>query len=161
MNAADVLKYGHGTFIKSLDGVPQSEWGTGGVCGVWSVKDIIGHIGYTEIMLVEVLSMMLDPNADTPLLRQYGELGPRKMNDFHADLRQNWTNQQVLDEYNDAYHRVAELVTQIPAERWSQVGTLPWYGAEYSLDDFIVYTYYGHKREHSAQINVFKDSLAS
>jgi hypothetical protein len=40
-------------------------------------------------------------------------------------------------------------------------GTLPWYGPEYALDDFIVYSYYGHKREHSAQINVFRDQLAS
>jgi hypothetical protein len=30
---------------------------------------------------------------------------------------------------------------------------------EYSLDDYIVYSSYGHKREHGAQINVFKDTL--
>jgi hypothetical protein len=28
---------------------------------------------------------------------------------------------------------------------------------EYALDDYIVYAYYGHKREHSAQIAVFRD----
>ncbi len=38
-------------------------------------------------------------------------------------------------------------------------GTLPWYGMEYALDDFIVYTFYGHKREHSAQIAAFGDLL--
>jgi hypothetical protein len=27
------------------------------------------------------------------------------------------------------------------------------------LDDFIVYTYYGHKREHAAQIAAFRDRL--
>ena len=48
---------------------------------------------------------------------------------------------------------------RIPPDTWRQNGTLPWYGAEYSLDDFIVYTFYGHKREHTAQINVFKDTL--
>ena len=26
-------------------------------------------------------------------------------------------------------------------------------------DDFIVYSFYGHKREHMAQVNVFKDTL--
>ena len=30
---------------------------------------------------------------------------------------------------------------------------------DYSLDDFLVYSYYGHKGEHGAQINVFKDVL--
>ena len=38
-----------------------------------------------------------------------------------------------------------------------QSGTLPWYGMEYALDDFLVYIYYGHKREHSAQIAAFRD----
>jgi len=30
---------------------------------------------------------------------------------------------------------------------------------DYALDDFIVYTNYGHKREHSAQIAAFRDGL--
>ena len=38
-------------------------------------------------------------------------------------------------------------------------GTLPWYGPEYDLEDFIAYTFYGHKREHMAQVNVFLDTL--
>ena len=46
-----------------------------------------------------------------------------------------------------------------PAEH--QAGTLPWYGMAYSLDDVLVYMYYGHKREHSAQIAAFRDRLDS
>jgi hypothetical protein len=49
------------------------------------------------------------------------------------------------------------LITGISAEMRQRPGTLPWYGMEYALDDFIVYQYYGHKREHMAQVNVFKD----
>ena len=40
-----------------------------------------------------------------------------------------------------------------------EVGTLPWDGEDYALDDFLVYGYYGHKREHSAQIAAFRDRL--
>ena len=29
----------------------------------------------------------------------------------------------------------------------------PWYGPEYSLDDLVVYTMYGHKREHDPQLS--------
>jgi len=29
----------------------------------------------------------------------------------------------------------------------------------YALDDVIVYMYYGHKREHNAQIAAFRDRL--
>ena len=30
----------------------------------------------------------------------------------------------------------------------------------YALDDVLVYMYYGHKREHSAQIAAFRDRLS-
>jgi hypothetical protein len=32
------------------------------------------------------------------------------------------------------------------------VGSIPWYGPEYALDDLLVYTMYGHKREHAPQL---------
>ena len=39
------------------------------------------------------------------------------------------------------------------AETWRQIGAIPWYGPEYSLDDFVVYNIYGHKREHDPQLS--------
>ena len=51
------------------------------------------------------------------------------------------------------------MVDTIPSETLRQSGTLPWYGMAYALDDFLVYAYYGHKREHSAQIAAFRDVL--
>jgi hypothetical protein len=41
----------------------------------------------------------------------------------------------------------------IAPEVWREVGTIPWYGAEYSLDDLVVYQQYGHKREHDPQLS--------
>jgi hypothetical protein len=57
------------------------------------------------------------------------------------------------------YEETLRLVQRIDAETLRRPGTLPWYGDAYALDDYIVYQYYGHKREHTAQINVFKDAL--
>jgi hypothetical protein len=67
---------------------------------------------------------------------------------------------EVLDEFNDAHTQVMELSAQIRPERFRHSGTLPWYGMEYALDDFIVYVFYGHKREQSAQIAAFRDLLS-
>ena len=66
---------------------------------------------------------------------------------------------EVLAEFNDAHAQVMSLATQISPELLRQTGTLPWYGMEYALDDFLVYTFYGHKREHSAHIAAFGDRL--
>jgi hypothetical protein len=46
----------------------------------------------------------------------------------------------------------------IPTATLRAPGTIPWYGAEYALDDLIVYFNYGHKREHAGQIGLFRDA---
>ena len=83
-----------------------------------------------------------------------------RFNDAQVALRGSHSFAEVLAEYIGTYEHVAALATQIPAETLRQDGTLPWYGMEYALDDFLVYAFYGHKREHCAQIAVFRDRLA-
>lgn len=158
MNPLDILKYGHSTVLHSLGPIPAGEWDTPDVCGYWSTKDIIGHLAAYELLLVDVLCSFLGP-AETPILDNLKELGGGEFNDFQSSLRHDRPRQEVLDEYLAAHQRVMELAPQIPAETWLQNGTLPWYGREYSLDDYLAYQFYGHKREHTAQIDVFKDLL--
>jgi len=66
---------------------------------------------------------------------------------------------QVQNTENEAHAASMLLIAAIPEETRRQTGTLPWYGMDYSLDDVIVYMYYGHKREHSAQIAAFHDRV--
>src|SRR5215831_3985265 len=155
MNAADILKYGHRTVMRSIDGLPDSAWDTGGVCGVWSVKDIIGHLAAFEHVLVDVLNSFIGgPNTG-----YLGKFETQEFNDSQAALRHDRPFKDVLAEYTDTHEQVRALVPRITPEKWREVGTLPWYGKEYALDDYIVYAFYGHKREHCAQIDKFRDTL--
>jgi hypothetical protein len=158
MNTIDILKYGHQTVLDTLSTVPESEWETAGVCGVWSVKEIIAHLASYEHMLVEVLGGFLE-GGPTPYLAKMGELGPEGFNDDEVALRRDNSIAEVVTEYKETHAQTMALAAQIPSETFRQNGALPWYGAEYDLDDFIVYTFYGHKREHCAQIAVFVDQL--
>ena len=157
MNASDILMYGHGTVLQTIEGLPESAWETPGACGVWSVKDIIAHLTSYEHVLVDVLSAFVG-GGPTPYLNKYTDPGGQ-FNDSEVELRKGKTVREVLGEYNDTHEQVRSLVARIPVETFRQTGTLPWYGMEYALDDFIVYTQYGHKREHSAQIAAFRDHL--
>jgi hypothetical protein len=156
MNAIDILKYGHFTFLASLEGLSDAEIEQGGVCGVWSTKNIIAHLASYEHVLVEVLQAFLGGGA-TPYMEQYAR--GLEFNDLQVDARKDKSVAETLDEYKTLQAKTMEMVAQIPFETLRQAGTLPWYGMEYALDDFIVYAMYGHKREHSAQILVFRDTL--
>jgi uncharacterized damage-inducible protein DinB len=158
MNAVDILKYGQLTVLQTIDGFPESAWETPGACGVWSVKNIIAHLASYEHVLVDVLTAFLGDGATTPYLARFTEPGGQ-FNDVEVGQRKERTVREVLGELNDTHAQVMSLVAQIPAETLRRAGTLPWYGMDYALDDFIVYTNYGHKREHSAQIAAFRDRL--
>jgi DinB superfamily len=157
MNAVDILKYGQLTVLRTLEGFPESAWETPGACGAWSVKEIIAHLASYEQVLVDVLTTFLD-SGPTPYLTKFTEQSDQ-FNATEVALRKEKSMREVLGELNETHARVMSLVAQIPRETLREVGTLPWYGREYALDDFLVYTYYGHKREHSAQIAAFRDHL--
>jgi hypothetical protein len=156
MNPQDILKYGHLTVLKTVETFPREQFDTPGAVGYWSVKDVVAHLASYELVLVEVLQNILGP-CPTPLVDEFMADG-QAFNDRQVDvLRKDRTMQQAFDEYRSAYENMAELAKQLPPDAWRQMGILPWYGAEYDLEDFIIYTYYGHKREHSGQIQTWRD----
>ncbi len=157
MNATDILKYSHQTVHQALTSFPETAWEQSGVCGEWSVKDIIAHLASYEQVLVDIVTTFTvkDP---TPALDRFVELGSQ-FNDYEVNKRKEKTMQEVLQEFNEAHSAAMSQLATIPAETLRQTGTLPWYGMDYALDDVIVYMYYGHKREHSAQIAAFQNWL--
>ena len=157
MNAQDILKYGQQTVLQTLESFPEASWETPGACGVWSVKDIIAHLASYERVLVDILTTFTG-GGSTPALNTFLELGGQ-FNDSEVNQRKKKTIQDVLAEFNDTHTQVISLLGSIPPETLRQSETLPWYGQEYALDDVLVYMYYGHKREHSAQIAAFGDRL--
>src|SRR5512143_1640222 len=121
MNAVDILKYGHLTVCKTIDGLPEQDWQTGGVCGYWSVKDIIGHLASFEHVLVEVLSSFLE-GGEMPYLNEMGSVGGQKFNDIESDKRKDIPVGEVLSEYNNIQAQTMGLARRIPAETWTRVG---------------------------------------
>lgn len=165
MNTIDVLKYGHSTVQQAVHDLPDSTWEKAGACGVWSIKDIIAHLTSFEQVLKEVLTGIVEsethtstPSATTPYLTRFSETGVQ-FNDTEVEARQGKTVVEVLAEYDDTHAQVMSLIAQIPEGLHRQMGTLPWYGTQYALDDFIVYAFYGHKREHCGQIVLFRDRI--
>jgi len=158
MNAHDILMYGDRTLRAGLDAVPMNWWTQAGVCGGWSVKDILAHLTSYELCQAEALAGFVQPGP-TPTLDLLREQGS-EFNQRQVDARKDLSPQDVLRAYEDAHARLMEAVSSMPEALLSKVGTIPWYGESYSLDDMLVYNNYGHKREHVAQINVYKDSLA-
>jgi uncharacterized damage-inducible protein DinB len=159
MNARDILFYGNRTVLNTLAAVPAAERETPNVCGWWSTRHIVAHLASFEWLLVDAL-LPFAGGESTGTLARMGDLGGQGFNDYEVAQRKEKTYEDILAEYKAAHARTLEQVEQIPAETLREAGRIPWYGSGYALDDLIVYQYYGHKREHMAQIGVFLDTLA-
>ena len=157
MNSVDILQYGHETVKEAVADLPHQEWQVAGVCGHWSVKEIVDHLASFEQLLVEVLTSLLEEAPPTPTLQRL-LVDEAQFNDDEVARRHDLTVEESWLAYETAHQTADSLLTQIPLEGQRLNGTLPWYGDSYDLEDFLVYTYYGHKREHCAQIDLFRSA---
>ncbi len=148
MNAIDVLTYGQKTILATMGRYLPEDWDRLAL-GVWTAKDLLGHLGAFEVRFADILATFVDAPPTSDLM----SADPRTFNDDQAAIRKDWTIEQVTGEFLDAHERVMTHARAITPERWREVGTIPWYGAEYSLDDLLVYQMYAHKREHDPQLS--------
>jgi hypothetical protein len=159
MNALDILEFGHQTIMDAIAGLPEEDWTLPGVSGDWSVKDVIAHLTSFEHVLIDVLNRTFGSGSSPTLDRWVRD--SQQFNDDEVARRRRGSARDVLAEYKEAHFETINLLIRIPPEALRQEGLLPWYGDGYDLEDFIVYTFYGHKREHGAQIAAFRDRVGA
>ena len=146
-------------FIEAVGKVAPEQWEAPGVCGVWSVRQIVSHLASYELVLLDILSQLLGEPSNGMVARYTAPSGD--FNDQEVAARLNLTPQAALEELTTANTRCLDLLARIPPETLAKPETIPWYGADYAVDDYIVYANYGHKREHTAQIDRFRSTLGA
>ena len=108
MNTVDVLRYGQGTFLQAVESVAETDRDLPGACGIWSVRDLVAHIGSYELVLVDVLQSLAGETG-TPHLDRMISLGPG-FNDAEVDARRERSLPELLEELHDAHAASVRLV---------------------------------------------------
>jgi len=158
MNTKDILEVGHKKVLKSVEGLSKKAWITAGACGVWSVKDIMAHLASYEHSQIDGLQRVL--GKPSPTLDAMDK-GHQEFNDAVIAKAKKLSPDEVLADYTKTFTKLLKLLKELTPQKLAKKGTIPWYGKDYSLEDFFVYQGYGHKREHAAQIFMFRDRLSS
>ena len=153
MNPQDVLRYADRTFRRAIDALEPGDWRRV-VAGVWTPKDVVGHVSAIHLLSVSALAGFAGEEA-SPAAQ--GLADDVDFNMRQAALRAPWPVEQVLTEYAAADSELRRLAKGVDKATWRRVGTIPWYGDEYSLEDLIVYRVYGHVREHATHLGLAID----
>jgi len=152
MNIPTILKHGHENLLTAIARVPSADLTTEGVCGVWSVKDIIAHLASIEHTLAEVLQHHLGRELDTPYFNVMCKLGREGFNTKMTTIHDDQTFDAVLADYKRGYESVQQVLAQMSDELLNQPGLGAYEYDGFSLNTFMVVSIYGHKREHTEQI---------
>jgi hypothetical protein len=155
MHTLDMLEYGHQMLLDTVADVDAALVEVTGVCGGWSIKDIIAHLASFEALALDALAS-LTPYALTPVLDRW-LAAPDVFNDEEVERRRERLLSAILAEYMEYHHMMLDQLIHTSPATLHVTGALAWYGAAYDVEDFLVYTNYAHKREHCAQIAAFLD----
>ena len=153
MNISNLLENSNLMVIQAVDNLNEVDWEIPGVCGEWSVKDIIAHLASYERVVVDVLNTFLGSTPTAYSMRWINQ--PAEFNKAEVEARKYHTAQHVEDEYQDLQVQATSLLAQIPEETISKTGTMPWYKQDCCLADFINMVY-EHTCEHCDQIVAFR-----
>ncbi len=156
MHTLVILKHAHRRIHEVTTALSEPEWGLPGVCGVWSTQQIVAHLTGWAAYFEEFLAPHAGVTLPSPYIEDFKQLGEDGFNAKHGTIAAALSPADVRAAYDMAWERVLAIATRVPPERWVEEGTLAWDPAG-SLDDFVVYAYYGHQYEHAAQIETFHD----
>jgi hypothetical protein len=156
MDLNGLLDYAHGFVIKSTTGLAETNRLEELACGIWSVRDVLGHLCSFKLLTADVVSTF-SGNTDTPYFHEWLTNNPDNFGENQVAARQAVSFETNLAEYNAAHQRLMSLLAQVPEAEIHRPGTLPWYGLQYALDDFLLYTDFGHQIEHGSQLALLRD----
>ena len=101
MNVIDVLMYGQRTVVRTMDRYQPDDWSRIAL-GVWTAKDLLGHLGAFEVRFADVLATFVGAPGESGLL----EADPRTFNDDQAAIRADWPIERIVEEFLTAHERV-------------------------------------------------------
>lgn len=159
MNTKEMLQSGHHFIVNAIEALPEADWYLPGVTGEWSLKDLIAHLASFELVLNESLKALID-NAPAPTAHREAA-DPQAFNETEVARRKGRSARTVWGEYEGTHIANLRLVERVPDESMHVRGSPEWIGEAHDLEDFIAQKILGHKREHGAQIQIFKDQLSA
>ena len=141
-----LLKACRKEFVALLPLLPESEWTTRPVCGVWTMKDLVGHLtawadvgGLAVEQAVEGQPFNLEPISD---FEQWN------LNEAAKRTELPW--QTVWEAYEAAYQKLLDGLDTLTDDALAETITTPW-GSNISLYRWII-IWPLHEREHAIDV---------
>ncbi|MEJ2748865.1 MAG: DinB family protein [Anaerolineae bacterium] len=142
-----VLKAARKEFLALANLIPKAEWTTRPVCGIWTLKDLIGHLADWEKVGIDGLRQLVA--GQTP---EFDELITNfdTWNNAHAAARNDQPWAEVWADFEETRETLLALVDQMGERDWERPFTAPW---DSSINGYFwVNVWAGHDHEHATDV---------
>jgi hypothetical protein len=118
----------------AIAGLPHERWGEPGVCGAWSVKDVLGHVAFWDRYSADVARREAagESTAD--------EVDWQAMNEVDAAAKADWTVAAIRTELAAAHEAVLTAYRALP-----------------TLNEGAIKEDWEHYDEHAAEIRSWRE----
>jgi uncharacterized damage-inducible protein DinB len=141
-----LLKACRKEFVALLPLLPESEWEHYQVCGVWTMKDLVGHLTAWAEVGVAGLAHMLE--GETPNLKPIPDFNAWNME--QAAKRSDLPWDTIWQAYEAAYQTLLSGLDELSDEQLAEEFDTPW-GSHISLYRWLT-IWPLHEREHAIDV---------
>jgi uncharacterized damage-inducible protein DinB len=134
------------TLFESLQGICEADFTTPQVEGVWTIKDLLGHITAWE----DACLIPLERFAEGGLFQSEVIPDHDVWNAAQASRRGEQSLAEILKEMNDVRQGLMAAVDRLNEAQWSQSVVLPW-GEEATIANMLSGLAW-HEEEHTKSI---------
>lgn len=119
-------------FLKTIDNLSQDEMTHPNVEGVWSIKDIIGHLTSWQMLCVQIIEgLQLCKPAVLPYITD-----ENVWNNQQAENKRELSFDRIITDYNTVHQMIIDGVNGLTPEQQSQIIALPW-GEQNNLEGML------------------------
>jgi hypothetical protein len=138
------IRTGRKKLKRALEQVDRTAWEKPGMDGGWSVKDMLAHLAFWESRTLTLYRAVKNNREPSPSLKD------RDIDDVNAEVyteRKAWPLEKVIQDEEQAYQELLELVESVPEEdlfgpyRFALLENRPFY-------EWVDGNTYGHYAEH-------------
>lgn len=133
-------------FVTLLPLLPETEWSSQPVCGVWTMKDLVGHL--TAWAEVGVIGLQQAAVGQTPIFEPITDF--EEWNMMEAAKRKDTSWEAIWDAYQTSYDALLTGLNELSDEQLAFAFKTPW-GSQVSLFRWLT-IWPLHEREHAVDV---------
>ncbi len=149
----DALEDQREKFLDAIDGLPDEAMLEAGVCGEWSVKDVLYHLSRWEAELVKLLWEA--SQGATPTTVHFGNASVDELNAAWQAESASRPLERVMSDFIAVRKQTSRRAQAFSYEDLNDPQRYPWQDNR-PLWDWIATDSFGHEAEHLAQIQEWR-----